>query len=349
MNEKFKAWFFLFRPWSYVATLVPFLVVAGLVAGPGGGPARAHWLHWLGGVGVGILFQAMVNLLNTWGDERSGVDSVPGAIRTTPQVHDGLVSMRALGIAAAVCALASGILGVLLCFHRDECARDLLVVSGGWGVNVPLLVAGILGFLGATNYSTGFKFKYHGLGVPFVSLLMGPLEMFVALALLNPSFAADIMRPFIPGLAHDVSAQAALMALAVFCAFVTLPVAALVGVIMHGNDMRDIPTDRAAGIVTFASWLGPRGALRYYCVCHVLPYVVSGVLLALSLFIFGQGHGLSFALPFLALPLSLRTIRAATRTYGENPESPPWRGLERGSGKIHLVFGLLYALAWLWA
>lgn len=346
MNAKLKAWFFLFRPWSYVATLVPFLVAAGFVTGLGGAP-RAHWLHWLGGIGVGLLFQSTVNLLNTWGDERSGVDSVPGAIRTTPQVHDGLVSMRALGIAAAACACAAAVLGVLLCFHREEYSREFLVLSNGCAVNVPLLVAGFVGFLGATNYSTGVKFKYHGLGVPFVSFLMGPLEIFVAVALLKPSWVNDVVWPFISGSAHDVSPMAALVALGV-CAFATLPVAALVGVIMHGNDMRDIPTDRAAGIVTLASWLGPRRALCYYRLCHVLPYVVCGVLLAL-LFFFDRGRGLSFALPFLALPLSARTVCAAARTYRENPESPPWRGFERASGKVHLVFGLLYALAWLWA
>ena len=40
-----------------------------------------------------------------------GVDDVPGAIRTTPQVHDGLVSMRALFAVAAVCAA----IGVVVC------------------------------------------------------------------------------------------------------------------------------------------------------------------------------------------------------------------------------------------
>ena len=86
-----KAWFLLFRPWSYTATLVPFLVAAGLF-----GARTARWGRWGLGIICGLLFQATVNLFNTWGDERSGVDAVPGAVRTTPQVHDGLVSMRAL-------------------------------------------------------------------------------------------------------------------------------------------------------------------------------------------------------------------------------------------------------------
>ena len=109
------AWFHLLRPWSYAATLVPFLVAAALSSG-----MAADWTRWLGGLFVGLLFQATVNLLNTWGDERSGVDDVPGAIRTTPQVHDGLVSMRAVLAAAATCAVVASIGGVLLCSRFSD-------------------------------------------------------------------------------------------------------------------------------------------------------------------------------------------------------------------------------------
>ena len=124
------------------------------------------------------------------------------------------------------------------------------------------------------------------------------------------------------------------------CLLLTLPVASLVCVIMHGNDMRDIPSDRAAGIRTVASLLEPKGALIFYWICHLLPYVVCALLLA--------QHGRILLLPFMALPLTRRTLTAATRTYLENPSSPPWRRLERASGGLHLIFGALYALA-LWA
>ena len=285
-RETLKAWFFLFRPWSYTATLVPFFVAAGLF-----GSQTARWGRWGVGFFCGLLFQATVNLLNTWGDERSGVDAVPGAVRTTPQVHDGLVSMRALFIASACCAIASGALGTGLCFFR---------ANGVWHVDWPLLAAGFVGFLGATNYSTGIKFKYRGLGVPFVAFLMGPLEIFV----------------------------------------LALPIAALVCVIMHGNDMRDIPTDRAAGITTPSTFLGPRGALSLYWICHLLPYLV-----CMRVVLTGR---LAFLLPFLALPLTARTLWKATAVYRSMPENPPWRGFERASGGIHCIFGILYAAAFAW-
>ena len=297
-----KSWFLLFRPWSYTATLVPFLVGAALA------PATHGYRRWWAGLAAGLLFQATVNLLNTWGDERSGVDDVPGAIRTTPQVHDGLVSMRGLLAAALLCAAGATLLGLSLCLYRED---------GGWRVCWPLLAAGFIGFLGSLNYSTGITFKYRGLGVPFVAFLMGPLEIFVAICILRPADALSALTP-----------QAALL---------TLPVAALVCVIMHGNDMRDIPTDRAAGIRTTASTLGPKGALVLYWLCHLLPYLVCAMMIGRC--------GRLFLLPFMALPLTRRTLTAATRTYLDSPENPSWRRLERASGGIHLIFGVLYALA----
>jgi len=327
-----KAWALLFRPWSYTATLVPFLVSAGFVVGTNA--SRLDWTGWCLGLLAGLFLQATVNLLNTWGDERSGVDDVPGAIRTTPQVHDGLVSMRAVFAAAVVCAGLGAVLGAVACIRPAE---------DGWSVNVPALAAGAVGILGATNYSTGVKFKYRGLGVPFVSFLMGPLETAAALALLKPAVAWRVLE-------DPMAAALAAAATAV----VSLPVASLVGVIMHGNDMRDIPTDRAAGIVTFASRLGPRRALAYYRFAHTVPYATCAlffVFRAVMGVVYGSwvdvAAGAEFVLlPAFCLPLTIKTLRTAGRVYRENPESPPWRGLERASGLIHLVFGSLYALAW---
>lgn len=331
-------WFRLFRPWSYTATLVPFLVAAALVAGSGMVDCGA-WQRWGLAFLAGLLFQATVNLLNTWGDERSGVDDVPGAIRTTPQVHDGKVSMRTLFVVALICLALAVALGVYLCFYV------VLPEPKEWGFCWTLLVAGIVGALGSINYSTGIKFKYHGLGVPFVSFLMGPLEILVAVAVLLPRevdrvfgivFTSMLDRPF-EGLV-----------LPVYFLLLSLPVALLVGVIMHGNDMRDIPSDRAAGIVTLASRLGSRRALGYYRFCHYFPYVVTTAAAVLGCMAFfpGAERCAWLLLPLLALPLSVRTVRMATSVYREDSECPKWRGLERASGLVHLVFGVLYAAAW---
>ena len=310
-----RIWFPLFRPWSYAATLVPFLVAAAVFGAFRGGDT----FRWFAGLAAGLLLQAAANLLNTWGDEKSGVDSAPGAIRTTPQVSQGLVSLRAVFVAAAACVALAFVMGAFLCFRTEQLPSGAVAIR----LNTALFAAGAIGLLGATNYSTGVKFKYHGLGVPFVSFLMGPLEMFAAASLLNPDFAAECILD--------------LRRLAVFALW-SLPVASLVGVIMHGNDMRDIPSDRAAGITTLALRLGTRGALAYYCVCHSIPYVVCALLFAMT-------RSAAALMPLMSLPLTARTLVTAVRIYRENPICPGWRRLERASGGIHLVFGALYAFS----
>ncbi len=335
--SKAKAWFLLFRPWSYTATLVPFLVAAGF----GMGHHSPDWKCWALGLFAGLCLQATVNLLNTWGDERSGVDDAPGAIRTTPQVHDGIISMRAVLIAAVAAAAVGVAAGAVACVYTAEKTFEKVSLGGGWFLNVPALAAGILGILGATNYSTGVKFKYHGLGVPFVSVLMGPIEMFAALALLCPGPLARLFYGILQSWFD-------LLLVPFFFAslLVVLPVASLVGVIMHGNDMRDIPSDRVAGITTLASRLGPKGALWYYCAAHAVPYATVAAFAVFFHVTNGRFGGAWFLLPFLCLPLTIKTVRTAVRVYRERPDAPPWRGLERASGLIHFIFGLLYAAAW---
>ena len=192
--------------------------------------------------------------------------------------------LAAAGCLATVCALGLP----LLFFRRNG------VLSLNWG----MALAAAIGFLGATNYATGVKFKYHGLGVPFVFFLMGSIECF--------GFYAASVPSLVPS--PDLLPAYGKTALARNCAeflLLTLPINCLVAVIMHGNDMRDIATDKAAGICTTASRL----------------------------------------IPLLVLPLAARTLARAIRVYRTNPAAPPWRGLERASGGIHCLFGILYALA----
>lgn len=322
--KKLLSGFFLLRPWSLTATLVPFLVALPFFLGD---PRDCHRFNhrllaqWGIALVAGIFLQLACNLLNTWGDDRSGVDAVPGTHVTTPQIQQGLVTPVQVLSAAFFCLAVTGGLGALLCFD----------VFGSHVFNWPLLIVSVLGFLGATNYATGLKFKYHGLGVPFVFILMGPLYFCGICSVLNASVAAQFVTH--PG-------RCLMPALAV--SLVSLPVACLVAVILHGNDMRDMASDRAAGIKTTATVLGPQGALILYYVLHLVPYAfvfVLGLLGAPSC-----PWSLVLLLPCLALPLTIRTLRQATRVYRSNPAQPPWMRLERASGAIHFLFGVLYAL-----
>ena len=323
--SRVKTWFFLCRPWSVTATLVPALFAIGLA----GRDPLFSWGRWCLALAAAIPLQIACNLLNTWGDDRSGVDAVEGAVVTTPQLRDGLVTSRQVFLAAAGCLAATCALGLpLLVFRR---AADL---SFNWGV----ALAAAIGFLGATNYATGFKFKYRGLGVPFVFFLMGSIECF--------GFYAASVPSLVPP--PDLLPAYGKMQLARTCAeflLLTLPINCLVAVIMHGNDMRDIATDTAAGITTTASRLGPLGALVLYWILHLVPSLFCLTTCAVHLADAYRPPVLPWLIPLIVLPLTARTLAKATCVYRTAPTNPPWRGLERASGGIHCLFGILYALA----
>ena len=313
IRARLKTWFFLCRPWSVTATFVPALFALSLA----GRDPLFSWGRWCLALTAALPLQIACNLLNTWGDDRSGVDAVEGAIVTTPQLRDGLVTSRQVFGAAAGCLALVCALGLpLLVFRRDA----------AWAFNWGVALAAAIGFLGATNYATGIKFKYRGLGVPFVFFLMGSIECF--------GFCAASVPRLVPP--PDL--------LPTFLIF-TLPINCLVAVIMHGNDMRDIATDTAAGICTTASRLGPRGALVLYAILHLFPVLFCVAMCAVRLADAHRPPAIPWLIPLLVLPLTARTLAKAIRVYRTNPPNPPWRGLERASGGIHCLFGILYALA----
>ena len=329
-----KDWILLTRPWSVTAPLVPFLVGLGFAFGtlgiePGG------WFRWSLALVSAILLVLSCNLFNTWGDETSGVDRMPGAFLTTPQIQEGKITLRQTFIFGAVLFVLAGLVGL---------PTLLYATPDGGRLNWALLAGALVGFFGAVNYSTGVKYKYRGLGVVMVALLQGFLYVFVVLALLMPAnMNYKLAYLFDAGRCPDCSPSAS--GLIAFFLLLALPVASLVGVILHGNDMRDIATDRAAGIHTLASRLGPKGALIVFYALHLLPYGVP--LLALTL-VTSTGewrNGWAFVLPFCALPLTIRLLRHARRDYRANPRAPAWLDCEKGSGGVHFLFGLLYALA----
>ena len=281
------SWVKLFRPWSLAATIVPFLVSTAIVGKIE--PFRAPLA-----VFAGAMLQFAVNLLNTWGDARSGVDDAEGAFVSTPQLKEGLVTAAQVRNAAIACLVLAACAGVPLFFESGAVKRPLVAIAA-------------IGMLGATNYATGLKFKYHGLGTVFVFFLMGYLEIAGFAYAISPDFRVA-PQFWVAG----------------------FPVSCLVAAILHGNDMRDISSDRAAGIKTLATVLGRKGSLALYFLLHLLPF-------AATLFLALSRRDAWFLLPLAAAPLAVGTLwRAATL---------PWFGLERHSGLIHLLFGALWTIS----
>lgn len=148
-------WFLAMRPWSLTASAIPVSLGAVFALSVG---VFQPWLFALTLLG-GVLLQVGTNLLNTYGDFISGVDT-PESARTCPQLVTGLFKpshMKRAGIGALI---AAALTGLTLLFHS------------GW----PLAAFGVVGLVGAYGYTTGrLPYKYIGLGPIMVFWLMGPL------------------------------------------------------------------------------------------------------------------------------------------------------------------------------
>ncbi len=109
-------------------------------------------------------------------------------------------------------------------------------------------------------------------------------------------------------------------------ALLSLPICLLVDAILHANNLRDAPDDRAAHVVTLATALPMRAAqlLQQVLLFGPVVFAVAGVLTGLlPVWAFGT---------LLALPLLAKASRS-----GNVPET----------AQTHLVFGLLYTIAFL--
>ena len=296
----FRIWFQLLRPWSLTASIVPFALVMPFADDPFA-PLRLSFA-----LAAAVFLQTACNLLNTWGDWKSGLDARADAKASVPLLVQGAVSPRAV-LAAAVAALAGA----------AACAAPLVFCGPDGGrFNFPLLAIALAGFAGACNYATMLRFKYRGLGVPFVFVLMGPL--FFAGAYI----AAEPYSP--EGLAG--------------CLVASLPVSCHVAAILHGNDMRDRCSDGAAGIKTAAVRFGPRGAAALYAVLLLAPFAMA--LSAAAAFLSAP-----FLLPFAAFPKAVKSVRRAYRLVAENPAAPQWVRFERDAGAVHFIYGIMLAAA----
>jgi 1,4-dihydroxy-2-naphthoate polyprenyltransferase len=179
-----------------------------------------------------------------------------------------------------------------------------LVFAGGW----PILIVGLLSIAAGVLYTGGpYPLAYHGLGDLFV---------FVFFGLVAVCGTAYLHIGAVPGAAW----------------FAALPVALIVTAILVVNNLRDIDTDRAANKRTLAVLIG-RGATR----AEYLALVGAAYLL-LPL---GPLLGLTSAwalLPLLTLPLALPLVRTVLDEQGR-----PLNRALAGTGRLHLLFGILFA------
>lgn len=123
-----------------------------------------------------------------------------------------------------------------------------------------------------------------------------------------------------------------------------LPTGILTVAILHANNLRDIPTDRRAGIRTLASVLGEAKSVALLKFEYVVPFLV--VLGAM-----GTGHLPIYAfLPFLAAGALMPLWRDVSSFAGRGVAAIA--RLDEGTAKAQLVFSILmtaglFISAWL--
>lgn len=180
-----------------------------------------------------------------------------------------------------------------------------LSIVGGW----PILVVGLLSIAAGVLYTGGpWPLAYHGLGDLTVFLFFGLVA--------------------VVGTAYLHTGSVGLLAV-----IYALPVALLVTAILVVNNLRDIGTDRAAGKRTLAVRLGAYGTRVEYVLLILGVYVIP----VAAWQILGAPRG--FWLPWLTLPLAFHLIKVVLSQEGR-----PLNAALAGTGRLHLAFGVLWAV-----
>lgn len=196
-------------------------------------------------------------------------------------------------------------LGTALVFALAALCGVYLISAAGW----PVLIIGLASILAALAYTGGpYPLGYNGLGEVFVFLFFG-------VAAVGGTYYVQALQ-VTPG-----------------ALFTALPVGCLVVNILVVNNLRDIPTDRAAGKRTLAARFGDTWARREFTAILALAY------LAPVLGWLAQTLPAGGLLSLLSLPLGVRLARRVWTDSG--------RALNASlaaSGQLELVYCLLFSL-----
>lgn len=174
-------WWNVFRPWTLHGAIVPVLI-GGVVAFQ---TAEINVLSVTMFILVmigGCLLQSAANILNTYGDFKTGVDTVENETRS-PELVTGVLTPKKVLFAGLACLGITALLGLIFIWYC------------GWGI----LVYGLLGLLGAGTYTVGLSYKYHGMGQLSVLIMMGllmPLGTYCVLT--SEMFSMDVFLLSLP-------------------------------------------------------------------------------------------------------------------------------------------------------
>ncbi|HEY7065125.1 MAG TPA: 1,4-dihydroxy-2-naphthoate polyprenyltransferase [Chloroflexota bacterium] len=181
-----------------------------------------------------------------------------------------------------------------------------LVLVGGW----PILAIGVASIAAAVLYTGGpWPLGYHGLGDVTCFIFFG-LVAVIGTAFLHTGSVTPV------------------------AVVASIPVACLVTAILVVNNLRDVATDRATGKYTLAVLIGRRATRAEYVLLLAVAFAVP-----LARWLAGAASWW-FWLPWLTAPLAISLLRVVLRQEG-----PPLNRALRDTARLHLFFGLLFALS----
>jgi len=206
----------------------------------------------------------------------------------------GLVTERQLEVAIGLTIGVAAVIGMWL----------------AWVGGPAIVGLGALAIVAALAYTGGpWPYGYRGLGEVFVFVFFG--------------LVAVVGTAYLQALRFEP-----------LFAVAAIPVGALTTGILVVNNLRDIPTDRAAGKRTLAVMLGRRATAAEYALLLAAAFAVPIVLL------FG-GYGIVELLPLVSVPLAVPLLRTV-RDFREPRELNP---VLKGTARLDLAFGVLFAAA----
>jgi 1,4-dihydroxy-2-naphthoate polyprenyltransferase len=197
--------------------------------------------------------------------------------------------------------------GIFIAFGLAVLIGLYLASIGGW----PIVAIGVFAILSGLAYTGGpFPLGYHGLGDVFVFVFFGVIA--------------------VTGTAYLQTERWSSLAL-----LLSIPIGLLVTNILVVNNLRDLPTDIAAGKRTLATRIGDRATRLQYALFMAVAYLVP---LGLS---FSQPGRRPMLLPLLTLPSGIKLVR---RVLGGLSGRDLNLILKR-TGLLLLAFGFLLSLA----
>jgi 1,4-dihydroxy-2-naphthoate octaprenyltransferase len=200
-------------------------------------------------------------------------------------------------------------LGIALVLGLAALVGLYLVAVGG----LVLLGLGALAMVAALAYTGGpWPYGYRGLGEVFVFVFFG-LVAVVGTAYLQALELAPLFW------------------------WAAIPIGSLITGILVVNNLRDIPTDRAADKRTLAVTFGESFARAEYAVLVVVAFVVPVVLLAT-----GQA-GITVLLPLIALVPAVAPVRRVA-TFRDGDDRRTLNPVLKATARLSLVFAALFAV-----